>query len=79
MINYVVKAIRREETYRSQPFCNPSLANYYFDKCVADGYKDVELYDAVTGEPFRKYTIIEDEEGDVTEKIWTAKEFHNLI
>ena len=79
MMNYVVKAIRKEETYQTQPFCNPSLANYYFDKCIADGYEDVELYDAITGEPFQKYTITEDEEGDVVENIWTAREFYNLI
>ena len=55
------------------------LANYYFDKCIADGYTDIEVYDSVTGEPLQKYAITEDEEGDVVESIWTAREFYNLI
>lgn len=76
---YVIKAIfkdGREEFKKSEA---PRVANYHFDKFIADGAEDIEVYGSVTGEPFQKYTITEDEEGDIVESIWTAREFYNLI
>ena len=76
---YVIKATALNNKVFEKKTESPRLANYYFDECIADGYADVEVYDSVTGEPFQKYTITEDEEGDVTESTWTAREFWNLI
>ena len=76
---YVIKATASDNKTFEKKVGHPKLANYYFDKCIADGYTDIEVYDSVTGEPFQKYTITEDEEGDVVESIWTAREFYNLI
>lgn len=76
---YVIKATALNNKVFEKKTESPRLANYYFDECIADGYADVEIHDSVTGEPFQKYTITEDEEGDVTETTWTAREFYNLI
>ena len=76
---YVIKATALNGKVFEKKTESPRLANYYFDKCIADGYTDIEVYDSVTGEPLQKYAITEDEEGDVTETTWTAKEFYNLI
>ena len=76
---YVIKATASNNEVFMKKTESPRLANYYFDECIADGYTDVEVYDSVTGEPFQKYTVTEDEEGDVTETTWIAKEFYNLI
>ena len=78
---YVIKATAPNTKTFEKKTESPRLANYYFDECIAsdERYTDVEVYDSVTGEPFQKYTITEDEEGDVVESIWTAREFYNLI
>ena len=76
---YVIKATAPNNKAFEKKTESPRLANYYFDECIADGYTNIEVYDRVTGEPFQKYTITEDEEGDVVESIWTAREFYNLI
>ena len=76
---YVIKATASDNEIFMKKTESPRLANYYFDECIADGYTDIEVYDSVTGELFQKYTITEDDEGDVVEHIWTAREFYNLI
>ena len=76
---YVIKATASDNKTFEKKTESPRLANYYFDECIADGYIDIEIYDSITGEPFQKYTVTEDEEGDVTETTWIAKEFWSLI
>jgi hypothetical protein len=79
---YVIKATAPNGKTFEKRTESPRLANYYFDECIADettGYTDIEVYDSITGEPFQKYTITEDDEGDLVESIWTAREFYNLI
>ena len=79
---YVIKATAPNGKTFEKKTESPRLANYYFDECIAtedENYTDIEVYDSVTGEPFQKYTITEDEEGDVVESIWTAREFWNMI
>ena len=79
---YVIKATAPNGKTFEKRTESPRLANYYFDKCIAEetiGYTDIEVYDSITGEPFQKYTITEDDEGDLVESIWTAREFWNMI
>ena len=79
---YVIKATTSDYKTFEKKTESPRLANYYFNECIASEttcYTDIEVYDSVTGEPFQKYTITENEEGDVVESIWTAREFWNMI
>lgn len=76
---YIIKATTPNKEAFEKKIESPSLANYYFDKCIADGYANIEVCDIVTGKPFQKYTITEDEEGNAVESIWTEKEFDNLL
>ena len=76
---YVIKAVFKDGREQVKKIEAPRVANYYFDQFIADGAIDVEVYDSVTGEPFQKYTITEDDEGDVVETIWTAREFWDKI
>ena len=79
---YVIKATTSDYKTFEKKTESPRLANYYCKECIASEttcYTDIEVYDSVRGEPFQKYTITEDEEGDVVESIWTAREFWNMI